>query len=449
MNIEDIEIHNYKGFADCEVTFHPKLNVFIGNNSSGKTTFLTAVMKALYGITRNFVNNNSYSENLELNDTDINYNADNSYIKINVKNFPGYDKDLVSIVTKGSTVELIDKINESVSQTNQFIGWFNKEISHGLSTIPIIKFYPANRGSTEYIEYFDSPVYRDSHLETWANIYQNNVSYNRFFHWFFEHETNELRFQRDLNDFNAQSPELKGVRIALRKAFEIIGYGEVTIKTKQIKRNNNNKLSPTLVIENLNTGKSDIIEYKSYGEKALIVLIADIAYNLSIAKDFLNDDYFLNSPGVVIIDEMENHLHPSWQREIVPILTTIFTGIQFFIATHSPQIIGSVNSESLFICQNFNIRKVHLKTKGEDSNTLLRHIFNSTERPKEYIDLINQFNDLIDSRSEYENVREIIIKISDIEKEDKSTDINSLVEELKLQLEAYKFDREHDFNIEK
>lgn len=283
-------------------------------------------------------------------------------------------------------------------------------------------------------------------MESWSNIYQNTLSYSRFFYWFFDNETNELRLQRDAEDFNVQSPLLKGVRMALNDAFKILGYGKVKIKTKQIKRNNSSKLTPTLVIQNLETGKIDEIDNKSDGEKAIITLIADLAYKLALAKDFTFDDDILKSPGVVMIDEIENHLHPKWQRETIPILTKLFPNIQFFIATHSPQVLSSVNNESIFSCQGFQVEKINLKTKGEDSNTLLKHIFNATDRPKEYIDLLKKFNTLIETNAKYSAIEKVINEVEEIEKEDKATDINILVDELKLQLEAYKFDREYETN---
>jgi predicted ATP-binding protein involved in virulence len=205
-------------------------------------------------------------------------------------------------------------------------------------------------------------------------------------------------------------------------------------------------LIPYLSLENEGTKQEESLDSKSDGEKAIISLIADIAYNLSIAKDFARDNDFLNSPGIVLIDELETHLHPNWQRQIIPILTSIFPAIQFFIATHSPQIVSSVNSESVFLCDNFNVDKVYLKTKGEDTNSLLKYIFNSTDRPEEYIGLLNRFNLLIEQKAPYADIEAIIREIANIESDDKSGTLSNLVGDLQLQLEAYKFDREYEEN---
>jgi predicted ATP-binding protein involved in virulence len=382
MNIKNVQLHNYKGFKDIEVNFHPKLNLLIGSNASGKTTLLTAMLKGIANITKRFARERT--SRFQVSASDINYNETECFIKICIENFPEYSKILTSVVGKIPPNSLSTDLRQAKTELEEFIKWYQQQVSISPATVPIFKFYPANRGSISYSDQSRNDTYTISQLETWSNIYQDAISYSKFFEWFFENETNELRLQRDAQDFNIESNELKGVRNALKIAFRLLGYGEVKIKTKQIQRVNSSKLTPTLIIENIHRGMTDEIDNKSDGEKAIITLIADIAYNLSLAKDFTFDDEFLNSPGIVLIDEIESHLHPNWQREIIPILTTLFPNVQFFIASHSPQVVSAVKSESIFLCDNFLVEPIRLKTKGEDTNTLLRYIFNSTERPKEY-----------------------------------------------------------------
>lgn len=131
---------------------------------------------------------------------------------------------------------------------------------------------------------------------------------------------------------------------------------------------------------------------------------------------------------------------------IIPILTSTFSNIQFFIATHSPQIVGSVNSDSVFICDDFNVHKVNMKTKGEDTNSLLKFIFNATERPKPYVELLEKFYTLMEENNEYSEIKKLIEQVRRIEEEDESKSISNLVDEMNLQLEAYKFEREHEKN---
>ena len=388
MKVDKIVIKNYKGFENCEVNFHPNVNVFIGSNASGKTTMLNAISKSATAIVPRVTNNNQMSS---INIEDINYNSLFSYIVGDVSGFTDENINFKSFTHAGIVTEEAKLISSEINdKIHKVANIFNARISVSPTTIPIIKFYPANRSSFTYSEVSINNIFKISQLETWSNIRQSSLSYSKFFHWFFENETDELRLQRDYKDFNAQSPALRDVRKALRLTFEELGYGNFTLISKQIKRKGNSKLLPSIFLKNLDTKKEESLDNKSDGEKAIITLIADIAYNLSIAKDFSIDDDFLKSPGIVLIDEIETHLHPKWQREILPILTKLFPNIQFFVATHSPQIVASVNSESVFVFDNFNVDKVNLKTLGEDTNSLLRYIFEATDRPKSYIDLIEK-----------------------------------------------------------
>jgi predicted ATP-binding protein involved in virulence len=446
MEITTIDIKNYKGFLSTAIEFHPKLNVLIGSNGAGKTSILNALAKSLYSITHAFAAAEGDITQLTIHPEEVNYGTNYCMIRSSFI-FPNYDSKVLTVAATGnfSTDDRVEIDNINLERNN-FVNWFAKIIRNGPLTIPIVKFYPANRGSLKYNEAQSSRSYVISQLETWANIYQNSLSYSKFFKWFVENETNELLLQRDAKDFNIQNPTLSDVRKALQLTLELLGYPKSKIKSKQIKRQGSSRLVPTLVLENLENRQEESLDNKSDGEKAIVTLIADIAYNLSLAKDFSNSNNFLNSPGVVLIDEIETHLHPNWQRKIIPILSNVFPNIQFFIATHSPQIVSSVKSDSIFVCDNFQIHPVRLKTFGEDTNSLLKYIFNSTERPKPYVDLLEKFNVLIERESDYKALELVIDEIKSLERIDNASNLSNLVDELNIRLEAYKFDKEHEEN---
>ena len=81
----------------------------------------------------------------------------------------------------------------------------------------------------------------------------------------------------------------------------------------------------------------------SDGEKCTLALFGDIARRLAIANPSLDDP--LQGDGVVLIDELELHMHTSWQRKVISMLKKTFPNIQFIITTHSPQILGEVDHD--------------------------------------------------------------------------------------------------------
>ena len=441
MKVDNIALKNYKGFEDCIVQFHPRMNVFIGSNGSGKTSLMTALLKVLSKIVLTQTHQYS-SEKMILKNEDINYKENYASITATISDFINYPSSFKTFINTGAAQDLKSP-SEIENQFKQVIKFLQDETISSV-TIPIFKFYSANRGTVAYKEVFHGSVYRISQLETWSNIYQDDISYSKFLHWYFDNETDELRFQRDNNNFQIESPRLRDVRTALRIAFLELGYGSYNILSKQIKIKGSSKLLPSVFLKNLDTGIEESLDNKSDGEKAIITLIADIAYNLSIAKDYLIDDDFLKSPGIVMIDEIETHLHPKWQREILPILSRIFPNIQFFVATHSPQIVASVSSDSILVCDNFQVDNIHLKTKGEDSNSLLKYIFESTDRPKQYIQLINEFESLMEKNADYSVLKNIIYKVEEKYNQDEGSSISNLIDELNIRLAAYQFDKEYE-----
>ena len=117
----------------------------------------------------------------------------------------------------------------------------------------------------------------------------------------------------------------------------------------------------------------------SDGERGILTLLLDLTRRLSQANPDL-DDPARDGQAVVLIDELDLHLHPKWQRTVVKNLTEAFPRVQFVATTHSPQIIGEVPADRIIL-----LRKVgpplHLaQAFGMDSNWILRHIMDSDNR---------------------------------------------------------------------
>ena len=87
----------------------------------------------------------------------------------------------------------------------------------------------------------------------------------------------------------------------------------------------------------------------SDGYRNVIKIVTDIATKMCILNPYLGEDALAKTPGVVVIDELDLSLHPTWQKRIVRILKELFPKIQFICATHSPFIIQSLEPGELFV----------------------------------------------------------------------------------------------------
>jgi predicted ATP-binding protein involved in virulence len=149
----------------------------------------------------------------------------------------------------------------------------------------------------------------------------------------------------------------------------------------------------------------------SQGEKSLMALVGDIARRLAMMNPTLENP--LDGTGIVLIDEIEMHLHPHWQRSVIPNLQKTFLNCQFIITTHSPQVLSSVKKEEIFILEDGALVKNTTHTQGRDSNSILYELFGVEERPKIYRDKINAFYDALEDEKIVE-AKEILAELTEL-----------------------------------
>ena len=191
-------------------------------------------------------------------------------------------------------------------------------------------------------------------------------------------------------------PELSVVKNALSQSYmaidETIKTAEFNFKVRSgelevaIRRENG-------IVENLP------LRILSDGIKSTLSMIADIAYRMAILNPQLLDDILEETSGVVLIDEIDMHLHPSWQKKIISVLKKIFPKVQFVFTTYSPSVLSNVSNKNVLILDNFEIYPLENMTYGKDIEAILREVMRVQVRPKEVIDKLKLFNDLLDENN--------------------------------------------------
>ncbi|MEX1367327.1 MAG: AAA family ATPase [Nannocystaceae bacterium] len=209
----------------------------------------------------------------------------------------------------------------------------------------------------------------------------------------FEHAEQWFRDREDLeNQERVRSKRLDHVDpglSAVRRAIEAIvpGYSDPHI---------DRSLPPGSGISQLVLTKDDrelTADMLSDGERSLLVLAMTIARRLSLLGDEAGSQ---EHSAVVVIDEVELHLHPRWQRQVLPALLRTFPSCQFIVTTHSPQVIGSVPRSSLVVLEDFRIHSAAAPTAGRDSNAILEEIMDATERSEPFAQRLTHIAELLD-----------------------------------------------------
>ena len=135
-------------------------------------------------------------------------------------------------------------------------------------------------------------------------------------------------------------------------------------------------------------GSTIAVRHLSDGERGVLALVLDLARRLVQANPEM-DNPVLEAEAVVLIDEIDLHLHPSWQRAIVRNLTSTFPRCQFIATTHSPQVIGEVGHERIHIMTDSEVYSP-THSFGVDSSRVLDEIMDAESRTKEAQDLLSR-----------------------------------------------------------
>jgi energy-coupling factor transporter ATP-binding protein EcfA2 len=148
------------------------------------------------------------------------------------------------------------------------------------------------------------------------------------------------------------------------------------------------------------------LAWLSDGEKSLVAITTDIAQRL-VSLNPKESNPIKSGKGIVLLDEIDLHLHPSWQREIAVKLPLVFPGLQFIATTHSPQVIGETEPGRAVVLHEGGKTEVLDESLGRDSGWILRHVMGTTERNAMLQAGLDEIDKLIEA-DEFHSARERI-----------------------------------------
>jgi predicted ATP-binding protein involved in virulence len=139
-------------------------------------------------------------------------------------------------------------------------------------------------------------------------------------------------------------------------------------------------------------------------------MVLDLTKRLAQANPNI-DDPAAKAAAVVMIDEIDLHLHPQWQRQIVRNLTTAFPKCQFIATTHSPQVIGEVEHERIQIISHGQVTSP-LQSFGVDSSRVLEEIMQSGQRTQGIQELLSRISQAIEAKK-YAHAKELVGQLAE------------------------------------
>lgn len=382
MKLKHVTLENFRGFKKLELTLDPQLTVLVGANGAGKSSVLDAIAILLSRITSRV---RGGAGRRDIRELDIRNKSSFALIKAQAVDETLIDWQVLKVKP--------GHLRPEVVKENDSLGFYTKTIQKNITenenmenlfvstgfSIPTFAYYPINRAV------LDIPLrirrkHTFSQLEAWDESLTSAANFRSFFEWFREREDleNEKTSKTDYT--------LNAVRAALEKFLP--DYSGISVRRSPLR----------MVIKKHD--KEMRVDQLSDGEKNIIALIGDIARRLVIANDttgqffdatmlssaenihkILNDlsqKLIMESEGVILIDEIDLHLHPAWQRQVLPKLMETFPNCQFIVSTHSPQILGEVDASQIRILSQDENNEIHChipqQAKGLTSNEVLNEL---------------------------------------------------------------------------
>ncbi len=390
MRVNKISFKGFRGIKDQEFELSPnQTTVLIGENGSGKSSVLeclTILLSQFFAI----LTNSKRGQKLSFIDTDITEGAKETEVTIEVdvvrRNiFWGIKRDRFkhksALLNKKNIEHFAKNYIDAIRESPGVKGIHLPTTSDLLKNLPVAIFYPTNRQLNKVSFKFDTDtIYFIPQFIALENAFDHSLDFNQFFNWFRERQEDEN--EKRLNeDETYRDSKLSAVRVAIESFVP-------DFANLRIKRING---SVHMVVSKQNTEL--LVDQLSHGEKNLIAMVGDIALRLAFANPELDNP--LAGKGVVLIDEIELHLHPKWQRQMIPRLEKTFPNCQFIIATHSPQVVSHARRGSVFLIENGEIYPIE-NSYGRDSNWILETIMDAPERPENIQKQLRRYFMLID-----------------------------------------------------
>jgi hypothetical protein len=160
---------------------------------------------------------------------------------------------------------------------------------------------------------------------------------------------------------------------------------------------------PGLLIDRGSTSLA--VRQLSDGERGMLAIVLDLTRRLAQANPEMLDPA-AEAEAIVLIDEIDLHLHPKWQRQIVHNLTAAFPRCQFIATTHSPQVIGEVEHDRIQIIANGQVYSP-THSFGVDSSRVLEEIMDADPRAQEVNALLSQISQEV-GKQRFESARRLL-----------------------------------------
>ncbi|MCB0650821.1 MAG: AAA family ATPase [Saprospiraceae bacterium] len=431
IRLDEIRLQNFRGFTSLQLNFHERLTAIIGDNGAGKSTILDVISEHLRFFLQHILLDDSPKSNFKKSDikngtlisnTKANFlltypkfeeeeNENNNQVPENEPDF--FNRQITATSIIGLNINKIEKegtsflpnikkelshaskkelSNESLDAFTAFYIDFHKSFRNdGEDSLPILVYYGGNSINTNFEDSTSDFLMDDRFKEIYrGSLIPGRFTFNDFFDWYNRRYKvgliTQIQYEIDLINnaiievFSDTEQYFKNLRIDYHTSYEALVIDKVILKDSHFEK------------------ETIDISQMSSGEKNLFALVSDLAMRLITANPKLkgmsgvtDNNPLLQGKGIVLIDEIDLHLHPKWQSKILPKLMDLFPKVQFIITTHSPIVLQGVNG-IIYRLNAGNLTKIP-PLGGWKIEQILSHLGLKQHYGKKYLELVDEFYD--------------------------------------------------------
>lgn len=363
MKIKKLYLQHFRRFSDFEITFEKQLTVLVARNGAGKSSILDALATALGA----FFTRMPQLKGMNPKETDFQVYADKRkppFMRISCESYNNIRWDRTE--RRDKSANTAKEIPEAVGlkslyeYADNFIDAHNNNIHYQL---PIFVYYGTGRGVFEIPQRKRAFAKEFSRFDALKGALESRTNFRGFVEYFYSLEDVETKRQKEARSFDIEIPELKTIRKAVNMMLPAF--------------KNPKSIEPAGIQVDWEQDDGQIkqlrIEQLSDGYRTTLAMVMDIAARMAEANPEMEDP--LQTEGVVLIDEVDLHLHPGWQQTIMLDLMRTFPNAQFIVSTHSAQVISSVKPECLrvidWIGDEASLKLIDFSEGAESQQVLL------------------------------------------------------------------------------
>ncbi len=381
MKLKSITIENYRAIENLVLPLDQKLTVLHGDNGHGKTSVLSAIAVGLGAV--NLLGPYLHKSNIDFSEEDWREGAGSPQIAAESIDGP---------IGKRHGDEHLD--NYRTADLDHSHAKLVKDFhSTPEDDMPIVAFYGTERlvsGVPEWVISQPGSRFKPSRLDALEGALAARTDFEGFLAWFYFKRYEELQEREDREDSDYQLKDVSVIRDAISDMLPKISNPRIELNPLRF-----------VVSQKSEEGRTEKLSLNqlSGGYRIVLALAADLARRMAQGNPHMDDPR--QSEAIVLIDEIELHLHPAWQQCILDDLRRTFPNAQFIVTTHSPQVLTTVEPERIVELyragDNILAGAPAGATYGAEAGDVLAAVMHVSERPSknEFTEKLEKYRSLI------------------------------------------------------